>query len=84
MPTVIWVLIFTGIALGGLVMVSCYAVWLAHKTSDVLSELAVLADRAGQMAELASEIGVPETPRYPADYGGGRILREGLPAEPRT
>ena len=78
------VLIFVGIALGGVVMVSCYAVWLAHKTSDVLSELAVLADRAGQMAELAGEIGVPETPRYSAGYAGGRILREGLPAEPRT
>lgn len=65
----IWVLIFLAIALGGVVMVSCYAVWLAHKTSDVLSELAVLADRAGQLAELAGEIGVPETPRYSAGYG---------------
>jgi hypothetical protein len=84
LPTVIWVLTFTGIALGGLVMVSCYAVWLAHKISDVLSELAVLADRAGQMAELAGEIGVPETPRYSADNSGGRIRRAGSPAEPRT
>jgi hypothetical protein len=81
---VIWVLIFIGIALGGVVVVSCYAVWLAHKTSDVLSELAVLADRAGQMAELAGEIGVPETPSYSAGYAGGRILRDGFRAEPRT
>jgi hypothetical protein len=81
---VIWVLIFIGIALGGVVVVSCYAGWLAHQTSDVLSELAVLADRAGQMAELAGEIGVPETPRYSADYGGGSILRRGFWAEPRT
>jgi hypothetical protein len=81
---VIWVLIFIGIALGGVVMVSCYAVWLAHKTSDVLSELAVLADRGGQMAELAGEIGVPETPRYSAGYAGGSILGDGFRAEPRT
>jgi hypothetical protein len=72
LPIVIWVLIFVAIALGGLVMVSCYAVWLAHKTSDVLSELAVLADRAGQFAELVAEVGVPETPPYSADYGDGR------------
>jgi hypothetical protein len=69
LPIVIWVLIFLAIALGGVVMVSCYAVWLAHKTSDVLSELTVLADRAGQLAELAGEIGVPETPRNSAGYG---------------
>jgi hypothetical protein len=81
---VIWVLIFVAIALGGVVMVACYAVWLAHKTSDVLSELAVLADRAGQMAELAGEIGVPETPRYSAGYGGARNPRDGFRAEPRT
>ena len=65
----VWVLIFVAIALGGLVMVSCYAVWLAHKTSDVLSELAVLADRAGQFAELVAEVGVPETPSYSTDNG---------------
>lgn len=64
----IWVLIFVAIALGGVVMVACYAVWLAHKTSDVLSELAVLADRAGQLADLVAEVGVP-TARYSADDG---------------
>jgi hypothetical protein len=65
---VIWVLIFVAIALGGVVMVACYAVWLAHKTSDVLSELTVLADRAGQLADLVAEVGVP-TPRYSAGVG---------------
>jgi hypothetical protein len=65
---VIWVLIFVAIALGGVVMVACYAVWLAHKTSDVLSELAVLADRAGQLADLVAEVEVP-TARYSADDG---------------
>jgi hypothetical protein len=73
---VIWVLIFAAIALGGVVMLSCYAVWLAHKTSDVLSELAVLGDRAGQLGELVGEIGVSTSPDYSGDFGGGRILRD--------
>jgi hypothetical protein len=54
---VIWVLIFAGIALAGLVMVVCYGVWLAHKASDVLSELGVLAREGGQLADLVGEIG---------------------------
>ena len=29
----VWVIVFVGIALAGLVMVICYAVWLAHKAS---------------------------------------------------
>jgi hypothetical protein len=75
---VIWVLIFVAIALGGVVMVFCYAVWLAHKTSDVLSELAVLADRAGQFGELVAEVGVP-APRYSADHGDGPNPRRRVP-----
>ena len=39
----IWVMVFGGIAVAGLVMVICYAVWLAHKASDVMSEVVVLA-----------------------------------------
>ena len=80
----IWVLIFVAIALGGVVMVSCYAVWLAHKTSDVLSELAVLADRAGQLAELVAEVGVPETPRFSAGHGEGSTRRARFRADPWT
>ena len=53
----LWVLIFAGIALAGLVMVVCYVVWLAHKTSDVMSELGVLARQGGQLADLVGEIG---------------------------
>ena len=55
-----WVLIFCGIAVAGVVMVACYAVWLAHKASDLFSEVTVLADRGGQMAELLGRIEVPE------------------------
>jgi hypothetical protein len=64
----VWVLVFGGIALVGLGMLVGYAVWLAHKTSDVFSELSVLGDRAGELAGLAAQIGVPQptgrTTRY--------------------
>lgn len=53
----IWVWVFLAIAVVGLVMLICYAVWLAHLTADVLSELAVLGDQAGQLADLVGEIG---------------------------
>jgi hypothetical protein len=53
---VLWVWVFVAIALVGLVMVGCYVVWLAHKTADVLSEITVLADRAGQLGELLGQI----------------------------
>ena len=49
---VVWVLVFGGIALAGLIMLIAYAVWLAHKAADVMSEVGVLADRAGQLADL--------------------------------
>ena len=65
----LWVVVFVGIAVAGLVMVGCYAVWLAHKTSDVLSELGVLADQAGRLAELAGEITMSPAPGARARVG---------------
>ena len=56
----IWVVIFCGIAAAGLIMVVSYGIWLAHKASDVFSEVVVLGDRAGQLMELLSQIQVPE------------------------
>ncbi len=56
----IWVLVFGGIALAGLLMVIWYAVWLIHKASDVMSEVAVLLDRLSQLAAIVSEIRVPD------------------------
>lgn len=56
----LWVLLFTAIAVGGLVMVICYAVWLAHKVSDLYSEVAVLAHQAADLAELAAQVGAPQ------------------------
>lgn len=56
----LWVWIFLAIALVGLAMLIGYAVWLAHLTADVLSEVAVLADRAGQLGDLLGQIQAPE------------------------
>jgi hypothetical protein len=58
--SVAWVLVFGGIGLAGLVMLIAYAVWLAHKAADVMSELSVLADRGDQLADLLGQIQVPE------------------------
>jgi len=55
-----WVMIFGGIAVAGLIMVISYVIWLAHKASDVMSEVVVLGDRAGQLMELVSQVRVPE------------------------
>ncbi len=67
----LWVFVFGGIALAGLIMLVCYAVWLAHKTSDVFSELNVLAERTGKMMELLAQIQVP------AELGGAAGPVEG-------
>jgi hypothetical protein len=65
--SVVWVFVFGGIALAGLVMLIAYAVWLAHKAADVMSEVSVLADRGGQLAELLGQIQPPEpSPAAPA------------------
>jgi len=48
----IWVAVFSGIALAGLIMVVSYAVWLWHKASDLLSELEMLGTRASELAEI--------------------------------
>jgi hypothetical protein len=56
----IWVIVFAGIALAGLVMLISYAVWLAHKAADVWSEVDMLAVRANELADLVAQIEVPE------------------------
>lgn len=55
----LWVIVFAAIAVAGLVLLVCYGVWLAHKTADVLSEVTVLAERGGQLAELLGQIQPP-------------------------
>lgn len=71
----IWVFLFVGIALAGLVMVVGYAVWLFHKASDVMGEVRVLADRGGQLAALAGEIQVPRFAGLTGDVDSQRTVR---------
>ena len=56
----IWVAIFGGIALSGLVMVIAYGVWLWHKASDLFSELQMLGKRAEELAALVSQVQLPD------------------------
>lgn len=56
----IWVLVFGGIAVVGLIMVVSYAIWLAHKASDVFAEVKVVGARAEQFVQITSGIEVPQ------------------------
>jgi len=56
---VFWVVLFVVIALAGLAMLVGYAVWLTHKTADVLNELLILGKQADQLAGLLAQIRVP-------------------------
>ena len=58
----VWVLVFGSIALAGVVLLVCYGVWLAHKAADVLSEVAVLGERTGQLADLLAQVQLPGSP----------------------
>jgi hypothetical protein len=69
----IWVIVFAGIGLAGVIMLVSYAVWLAHKASDLFSELDVLAVRAGQLADLVGQIRLPE-PAFPSDWRNDRTI----------
>jgi hypothetical protein len=77
----IWVVIFCGIAAAGLFMVVAYGIWLAHKASDVISEVVVLGDRAGQLTELLSQIQVPERRFDAPDRDDGALLPSNLTTE---
>lgn len=57
--TVIWVLVFGGVALLGAVTAISYAVWLAHKASDLFSEVRILGQRAEEAGELLGRIQLP-------------------------
>jgi hypothetical protein len=70
----IWVIVFVGIGLAGVLMLISYAVWLAHKASDLFSELDMLAVRAGEFADLVAQIQVPESASLP-DWRDDRTIR---------
>jgi hypothetical protein len=56
---VLWVVLVLVLGLAALVVLVCHVVWLAHKTADVLSEVGVLTDQAGQLADLLGQVGAP-------------------------
>ena len=58
--SVLWVLLFGAIALGGLIVMISYAVWLWHKASDLFSELQMLGKRAEELAALVSQVQLPD------------------------
>ncbi|MEA5052875.1 MAG: hypothetical protein VB093_05450 [Propionicimonas sp.] len=60
-----WVLVFGLIALAGLVMVVCYAVWLWHKAGDLFSELEMLGTRAEELGQILGRIELPAGGRIP-------------------
>lgn len=63
----IWVLVFGGIALAGLATVISYAVWLAHKASDLYSEVRMLGRRAEEVQQLLEGIKLPAGPTTTLD-----------------
>jgi hypothetical protein len=58
----LWVLVAVALAVLSLVAAGSYAVWLAHKLSDVWSEVRVLTERGARLAELLGQIGAPVAP----------------------
>lgn len=77
----LWVLVFGGIAAAGLVMLVCYAVWLAHKAADVLSEVGMVTDRLGELGELVGQIQVPAAGRALGTEGGSPAVVPDLGSE---
>lgn len=56
----LWVWVFLGIGLVGLIVMICYAVWLAHKASDLFSEFKMLGQRASEAEQLLARLELPE------------------------
>ena len=54
-----WVLIYLAIAVAGLAMVACFAVWLWRKAIALLREAGVLMEQADQLAGLLGQLGAP-------------------------
>ena len=54
-------------------MLISYAVWLAHKASDLFSELDMLATRGAELADLVAQISVPEPAAQP-HWRNGRTI----------
>lgn len=63
----LWVIVMIVIAVLGLATVVGYAIWLAHKASDVFSELTVVGGRLGRLAEIIGGLQIPEPAFQAAD-----------------
>lgn len=77
----LWVLVFGGIAVVGLVVLVSYGIWLAHKTADVLSEVTVVMERLGAFGDLAAQIELPTGAAIVATPHGRSPAHGGLGSE---
>jgi hypothetical protein len=57
-----WVLLFLAIGLGGLGVLAWVALRLWRSARGLLEELDVVAVRAGELADLLAQVGVPASP----------------------
>lgn len=55
----IWIVIFAGLAVAGLVALTVYAVQLRHRFGDVRHEVSVVGDRVGQVTTLLERLELP-------------------------
>lgn len=56
------VIVLAAIAAAGLLMLVGYAIWLAHKTSDLLAELKVLGNRGAEFGQIVGQIQLQDPP----------------------
>ena len=63
----VWVLVFVGIAVFGVVWLIAWVVWLAHKASDVFSEVKMLGERGEELAALVEQVALPGSAAHEAD-----------------
>lgn len=56
----IWIWVYLGIALAGLVMLACFAIWLWRKAVALLAEAGVLMERADELFGLLDQIQLPD------------------------
>jgi hypothetical protein len=57
-------MIYLAIALAGLIMVCCFAVWLWRRAVALLGEAGVLLERVDELAGLLEQIGQPVEPNH--------------------
>lgn len=71
----LWVLIFAGIAVAGLVVAISYAVWLWHKASDLFSEVEMLGQRVEELTALLAQIEPTPADQLPGRSSGTAVSR---------